>query len=124
MASFEAARERYKPAESQSQLSQRTLIASLPSQTPSKSQRTTRRSQPTSSATLHAITENEQTLNARDLASEQTDQVYSRELPLSFEHHFSTNINLGWQKLDHYYTLTDSTPIYRAAVFLHPCMKW
>jgi hypothetical protein len=50
--------------------------------------------------------------------------MYSRELPLSFEHHFSTNINLGWQKLDHYYTLTDSTPIYSAAVFLHRCMKW
>ena len=96
MASFEAARERYKPAESQSQLSQRTLVASLPSQAPSKSRRTTRRLQPTSSATLHANTENEETSNTRDLASEQTDQVYSRELPLSFKHHFSTNINLGW----------------------------
>jgi hypothetical protein len=37
MASFEATRERYKPAKSQSQLSQRTLLASLLSQTPSKS---------------------------------------------------------------------------------------
>jgi hypothetical protein len=39
------------------------------------------------------------------------------------EHHFSTNINLGWQKLDNYYCLTDRTPTYLAAVVLHPRMK-
>jgi hypothetical protein len=37
MASFEATCKHYKPAESQSQLSQYTLLASLPSQNPSKS---------------------------------------------------------------------------------------
>jgi hypothetical protein len=41
-----------------------------------------------------------------------------------FESHFSANINRGWQKLDDYYQKTDSTPIYRAAVLLHPRMKW
>jgi hypothetical protein len=40
------------------------------------------------------------------------------------EHHFSTNINLGWQKLDFYYGKLDDTPVYVAAVVLHPRMKW
>jgi hypothetical protein len=39
------------------------------------------------------------------------------------EVHFSTNINLGWQKLNQYYFRSDDTPIYRAAVVLHPSMK-
>lgn len=43
---------------------------------------------------------------------------------LNFEHHFSTNINAAWQKLNYYYLLTDETPLYRAAVLLHPRMKW
>jgi hypothetical protein len=34
------------------------------------------------------------------------------------------NLNAAWQKLDDYYTRTDATPIYRAAIFLHPTMKW
>jgi hypothetical protein len=38
--------------------------------------------------------------------------------------HFSTSINAGWQKLEHYYNKSDITPIYRAAVLLHPRMKW
>jgi hypothetical protein len=41
-----------------------------------------------------------------------------------FEHHFSFNVNAGWQKLDYYHQLTDRSPIYRAAVFLHPRLKW
>lgn len=43
---------------------------------------------------------------------------------LDCEHHFSTNINLGWQKLDSYYKKTDDNPIFRAAVVLHPRLKW
>jgi hypothetical protein len=38
--------------------------------------------------------------------------------------HFSTNINLAWQKIDTYFIKTDATPIYRAAVVLHPRLKW
>ncbi|KAM0707267.1 hypothetical protein Q7P35_006599 [Cladosporium inversicolor] len=30
------------------------------------------------------------------------------------EHHFSTNINLRWQKMDTYYQITDRTPTYPA----------
>ena len=43
---------------------------------------------------------------------------------LSAERHFSTNINLGWQKLDEYYTKLDQSPIFCAAVVLHPRQKW
>jgi hypothetical protein len=37
--------------------------------------------------------------------------------------HFSTSINAGWQKLEHYYNKSNITPIYRAAVLLHPYIK-
>jgi hypothetical protein len=43
---------------------------------------------------------------------------------LATEHHFSTNINLGWQKLDEYYARLDQSPIFCAAVVLHPRQKW
>ena len=38
--------------------------------------------------------------------------------------HFSTAINAGWQKLEQYYSQSDVTPIHRAAVLLHPRLKW
>lgn len=43
---------------------------------------------------------------------------------LSTEHHFSINIDLGWQKLDEYYARLDQSPIFCAAVVLHPHQKW
>jgi hypothetical protein len=54
-----------------------------------------------------------------DFAQSQIDANFT-----SLEHHFTANINAAWQKLNEYYTLTDDTPIYRAAVFLHPLLKW
>jgi hypothetical protein len=33
-------------------------------------------------------------------------------------------INLAWQKLDEYYSKTDQSPVYVAAVVLHPGYKW
>ncbi|KAF2716903.1 hypothetical protein K431DRAFT_234325 [Polychaeton citri CBS 116435] len=33
------------------------------------------------------------------------------------------SVNLGWQKLDQYYTMTDCNPACIMAVFLHPCCK-
>lgn len=42
----------------------------------------------------------------------------------TFETHLSTNINLGWQKLNDYYDKLGDTSIYVAAVVLHPRMKW
>lgn len=43
---------------------------------------------------------------------------------ITAEHHFSINIKLAWQKLDIYYAKLDNTPLYVAAVVLHPRMKW
>jgi hypothetical protein len=34
--------------------------------------------------------------------------------------HFKAFVNLGWKKLDYYYTLTDNSPVYVMAVFLRP----
>jgi hypothetical protein len=33
-------------------------------------------------------------------------------------------VNLGWKKLDEYYQKTDQSPVYVAAVVLHPGLKW
>jgi hypothetical protein len=60
----------------------------------------------------------EQTTNTGATTSAKADVPY-----LTFEHHFSTNINARWQKLRSYYERTNLTPIYRVAVFLHPRMK-
>lgn len=38
--------------------------------------------------------------------------------------HFRININLGWQKLNKYYTILDETPIYYVAFALHPAYRW
>ena len=32
--------------------------------------------------------------------------------------------NSGWAKLNKYYRLSDSTPVYIAAIVLHPSKKW
>jgi hypothetical protein len=37
--------------------------------------------------------------------------------------HFKAAINLGWKKLNKYYTLSDNTPAYRAAIVVHPSKK-
>lgn len=37
--------------------------------------------------------------------------------------HFKASINLGWKKLNKYYTLSDDTAAYRAAILLHPHFK-
>ncbi|OAQ58921.1 restless-like transposase [Purpureocillium lilacinum] len=38
--------------------------------------------------------------------------------------HFRININLGWEKLNKYYSRLDETPIYYAALALHPAFRW
>jgi hypothetical protein len=37
---------------------------------------------------------------------------------------FRIGINLAWEKLEKYYTILDETPIYYAAVALHPAYRW
>jgi hypothetical protein len=34
--------------------------------------------------------------------------------------YLSTSVNLAWTKLEEYYKLMDNTPVYVAALFLHP----
>jgi hypothetical protein len=36
----------------------------------------------------------------------------------------ATGVNLAWKKLDHYYQVTDQSPVYVAAVVLHPAYTW
>ena len=38
--------------------------------------------------------------------------------------HFRNTLQLGWASLDKYYSKTDDTPIYLAALVLHPAYKW
>ena len=37
---------------------------------------------------------------------------------------FSPMFNLGWAKMDKYYRLSDSTPVYVATLVLHLSQKW
>jgi hypothetical protein len=36
----------------------------------------------------------------------------------------ATGVNLAWKKLDQYYQMTDQSPVYVAAVVLHPAYTW
>src|SRR5256885_17039773 len=49
-------------------------------------------------------------------------------LAIRYEHdemtNFRHNIQLGWEKLNEYYNLTDKSPVYLAALCLHPKYKW
>ena len=38
--------------------------------------------------------------------------------------HFQLGVQLGWEKLDEYYKLTDKSPVYLAALCLYPKYKW
>ena len=38
--------------------------------------------------------------------------------------HFHHSVQLGWEKLDEYYILTDNSPAYVASICLYPCYKW
>ncbi|GAB7322858.1 hypothetical protein MBLNU13_g05416t1 [Cladosporium sp. NU13] len=132
MATFEEARQQHLPAETlRSQRSQRLSTSSTapspllttPAPAPLRVTRSsqsipiTRSSAPTNtflSQTKHIVSEEQ--LHEPDVAkaaSTNESQV-----------HFSTNINLAWQKANQYYTKTDDSPIYRAAVVLHPRLKW
>jgi hypothetical protein len=126
---FEDARVRHQPQESQRATKNATPPTS-PLTTPSPVvRRTTRRSQiqvnTRTSATTEASAGGVDETRAQEQTAGSDEAVSDAEAPyLTFEHYFGTNINAGWQKLRYYYELTDRTPIYRAAVFLHPHMKW
>lgn len=40
------------------------------------------------------------------------------------EPHLRISCNLGWMKLNEYYTLTEDSPVYLAALVLHPAFRW
>jgi hypothetical protein len=136
MKGFEDARQRHRPAESYTQdLASQPLPSPLATQQPARPTNTRRRQRaPTGRASASATTaaassESDIALLATPAASQiiTVDDFAQSQISASFttlEHHFSANINAAWQKLDEYYTRTDDTPIYRAAVFLHPLLKW
>lgn len=59
--------------------------------------------------------------------SQESDELIAlpttaQEQPQEF--HFKANINLAWAKINRYYELTDQSPVYVAAVVLHPRFNW
>jgi hypothetical protein len=40
------------------------------------------------------------------------------------EPHLRIGCNLGWMKMDQYYTLTEDSPAYLATLVLHPAFRW
>lgn len=136
MKGFEDARQRHRPAESYTQdLASQPPPSPPATQHPTRPTNTRRRQRaPTgrasaSATTATAASESHIALLATPAASQiiTVDDFAQSQISASFttlEHHFSANINAAWQKLDEYYTRTDDTPIYRAAVFLHPLLKW
>jgi hypothetical protein len=135
---FEDARERHLLAASQRLADSQAApeASSLTLTQPPGYQRITRRGQriPTGQTSVSAIDSEGGTTPAATQVGSQaevtkniTDNFAESQIGtefLSLEHHFTHNINAAWQKLEHYYNLSDNTPIYRAAVFLHPRMKW
>lgn len=134
LSSFEIARKRHPTAVKQrSQLSQSTPPNTSPPSSPpslpaTRPQRTTRSSQihpqrPSAASQIEHTAPDDAVLE-----KEQPTNPVGEDIDLStytdLQSHFSINFNLGWQKFDKYYKLTDDTPIYRAAVVLHPRMKW
>jgi hypothetical protein len=135
MSAFEDARQRHLPIETlESQRSQLAAVQSSPPSSPPPIPspvlvRITRSSQSlpiphisaptdTSAANITATTADERTREAVEAGALGINER------LESQKHFSTNINLAWQKLDAYYRKTDLTAIYRAAVVLHPRLKW
>ncbi|KAM0708864.1 hypothetical protein Q7P35_002900 [Cladosporium inversicolor] len=110
---FEEARKRYQP--SSQYTSQPTQSQATPSEQP-QGQRNTRKGKRQACLSDSRSTES---------AAVGTDEVIAPEHEYNDQGvYFSTAINAGWQKLEHYYNQSDVTPIHRAAVLLHPRMKW
>jgi hypothetical protein len=131
MSAFEEARKRHPTAESQRSRAptQDNSPLSSPRSTPSPdTRRITRSSQAIPITTISACRNNPSSHDNDPVAEEQSNVPQAEGVDISaytdVENHFSTNVNLGWQKLDSYYKKTDETPIYRVAVVLHPRMKW
>ena len=113
LAAFEDVREHHQP--SSQYTSQPTQSQVTPTEHPQR-QRNTRRGKPLTHSSDSQSTEG---------AAVGADEVIAPEHEYNDQAiHFSTAINTGWQKLEQYYNQSDVTPIHRAAVLLHPRMKW
>jgi hypothetical protein len=131
MAAFENARERHLPAATlasqslQQPSSQSSAPSPPPTTPPPVRSRITRSSQSIPITRISATTDSSASQDTPVVSEEQlTDSDEAATPGDQSEKHFSTNINLGWQKLDAYYLKTDASPIYTAAVVLHPRLKW
>ena len=132
MAGFEEARQRHLPSKTldyqSSQPANTQPSAPLPAlATPSPTPlRVTRSSQSIPIPRISAPTDDSPSQNTPIVTEEQShgSDDTSSEGMIESETHFSTNINLSWQKANVYYTKTDAVPIYRVAVLLHPRLKW
>jgi hypothetical protein len=127
---FEDARERHLPASADSQATPAT--SAPPPLQPSTRHVSTRRGKRTTVGRASATAidaEGGMTPAATQVDEDSTlaDNFAESQIGTEFfslEHHLTHNINAAWQKLEYYYNLTDNTPTYRAAVFLHPKLKW
>jgi hypothetical protein len=131
MKGFEEARQRHLPVEAQIQNPTDRALSTAQSLPPPIRPTNTRRRQRVSDGKASArpltiesgvttlVTQLDGISALDDFAQSQIDASFN-----SLEHHFNHNINAVWQKLNDYYKRTDATPIYRAAVFLHPRLKW
>jgi hypothetical protein len=63
-------------------------------------------------------------LTTMDFLLEHLEQAKQRLAHPKIITHFKAMVNLGWKKLDYYYTLTDVTPAYLLSIFLHPHYKY
>ncbi|KAL5610632.1 hypothetical protein FOBRF1_006749 [Fusarium oxysporum] len=51
-------------------------------------------------------------------------EEFKAQHELDEEPHLRIGYNLGWMKLDRYYTLTEDSPVYLAALIPHPAFRW
>jgi hypothetical protein len=51
-------------------------------------------------------------------------EVVSTAVKNEEDSYYRKGLDCGWAKLRKYYNLTDETPIYRAAIVLHPLHKY
>jgi hypothetical protein len=135
MKGLEEARQRHRPVESQLHEPPSRALSLLPTQHAVRQTNIRRRQRVpvgrgSTSTTTAAVASERDIATPTSLEASQiiaVDDFAQSQIGASFttlEHHFSTNINAAWQKLNDYYTKTDATLIYRAAVFLHPYLKW
>jgi hypothetical protein len=134
---FEGARQRHKPFESQISIdppnrANSPTLSPPPTQSQTRPTNTRRRQrapigEASARATTAAVTSKSDITTPAASQITAVDDFVQSQINADFvtlEHHFSTKINAAWQKLNDHYTRTNTTPIYRAAVFLHPRLEW